>query len=58
MIGHARVLRPGEDPEIEARLAKERGAKIEGIVVIDVVGYDWNCSQHITPRYTREELGV
>jgi len=24
--------------------------------VIDVVGFDWNCSQHITPRYTREEM--
>jgi hypothetical protein len=25
-------------------------------MAIAVVGYDWNCSQHITPRWTREEI--
>jgi hypothetical protein len=24
--------------------------------VLAVVGFDWNCSQHITPRYSRTEL--
>lgn len=57
LIGHARVLKPGEDPEIEKDLVKERGARVEGVVVITVAGYDWNCSQHITPRFTREEWG-
>lgn len=57
VIGHARVLEPGEDPELEAKLARERGARVEGVIVITVAGYDWNCSQHITPRYTREEWG-
>ena len=56
VIGHARVLKPGEDPEIEKRLVKESGARVEGVVVITVAGYDWNCSQHITPRYTEEEI--
>lgn len=58
VIGHARVLRVGEDPAIEKRLVIERGAKVEQIVLITVVGYDWNCSQHITPRFTRQELGL
>ena len=57
IIGHARVLKAGEDPEIEVRLVRERGAKVESVIVIEVVGYDWNCSQHITPRFTREEWG-
>lgn len=56
VIGHARVLERGADSEIEKRLRKERGARVEGVVVIDVVGYDWNCSQHITPRYTKDEF--
>ena len=56
IIGHARVLGPGENPEIEARLVRERGAKVEGVIVIDVIGYDWNCSQHITPRFTMREI--
>jgi uncharacterized protein len=24
--------------------------------VFDVEGFDWNCPQHITPRYTAEEI--
>jgi len=56
IIGHARQLKAGEDPKINARLVTEPGAKVEGIVVIDVAGYDWNCSQHITPRFSEAEL--
>jgi predicted pyridoxine 5'-phosphate oxidase superfamily flavin-nucleotide-binding protein len=56
IIGHARVLGRGEDPEAEGKLVAERGAKVESIVVISVVGYDWNCSQHITPRFTEAEI--
>jgi uncharacterized protein len=57
IIGHARLLARGEDPKLEARLVTERGAKVESIVLITVTGYDWNCSQHITPRYKVENLG-
>ena len=56
IIGHARVLKAGENLELESQLVMESGAKVEGIVVITVVGYDWNCSQHITPRFSKEEL--
>ena len=28
----------------------------EHVVVIHVEAFDWNCPQHITPRYTQEEL--
>ncbi|MGD0445647.1 MAG: pyridoxamine 5'-phosphate oxidase family protein [Edaphobacter sp.] len=31
-------------------------AVIERIILIHVEGFDWNCPQHITPRYTVEEL--
>lgn len=30
-------------------------ARIERIVLIDVVAFDWNCPQHITRRYTESE---
>ena len=56
IIGHARILEPGENPAIESKLIPEPGAKVDRIFVLEVVGFDWNCSQHITPRYTREEL--
>jgi predicted pyridoxine 5'-phosphate oxidase superfamily flavin-nucleotide-binding protein len=31
-------------------------ASIERVFVIHVEAYDWNCPQHITPRYTTEEI--
>jgi uncharacterized protein len=31
-------------------------AFIERVYVIHIEAYDWNCPQHITPRYTAEEI--
>lgn len=57
IIGHAKLIEPGEDPALEARLRMPGlRARIERTFLIRVVGFDWNCSQHITPRYTREEM--
>ncbi len=33
-------------------------ARIERGFVITVEAFDWNCPQHITERYTLEELGA
>lgn len=30
-------------------------ARIERVAVINVDAFDWNCPQHITPRYTEDE---
>lgn len=27
-------------------------------MVISVEGYDWNCPQHITPRFTEAEIAA
>jgi predicted pyridoxine 5'-phosphate oxidase superfamily flavin-nucleotide-binding protein len=29
---------------------------IERVILINIEAFDWNCPQHITPRYTIEEL--
>jgi predicted pyridoxine 5'-phosphate oxidase superfamily flavin-nucleotide-binding protein len=56
VIGHARIVEVGDDPAVEARLrAPGYAAKVERILVVDVVAFDWNCSQHIMPRFTEEE---
>jgi uncharacterized protein len=34
----------------------EEKTPIERAFVIHVEAYDWNCPQHITPRYTAEEI--
>ena len=31
-------------------------AKVERVVYINVVAFDWNCPQHITQRYTESEF--
>ncbi len=31
-------------------------AKIERIAILHVEALDWNCPQHITPRFTQEEI--
>lgn len=57
IIGHARVVEPGTDAELESRLVESKEkAPIERMFVIDVVGFDWNCSQYITPRYSEQEM--
>lgn len=33
-------------------------ATVERTVTIEVVAFDWNCPQHITPRYTEHELAA
>lgn len=43
---------------VNARLQAEMGpfdATAERILLIRVAAFDWNCSRHITPRYTESE---
>ncbi len=55
IIGHARVVEG--DAALVARVRVDGyKAKVERVVVIAVKAFDWNCSQHITPRWTREEI--
>lgn len=54
LIGHARS---SEDPaDIAAVMPPDYAAEPERAFVIDVVGFDWNCPQHITPRFTEAEI--
>jgi uncharacterized protein len=55
VIGHARVVEGDKELEAKVRVVGY-SAKVDWVMVIDVVGFDWNCSQHITPRWTREEI--
>jgi predicted pyridoxine 5'-phosphate oxidase superfamily flavin-nucleotide-binding protein len=46
-----------EDPELMDRLAVPGyKAKIERAMILTVEAFDWNCPQHITPRYTMDEI--
>ncbi|EXS68139.1 pyridoxamine 5'-phosphate oxidase family protein [Sphingobium sp. Ant17] len=54
IIGHARSSEDAAD--IAALMPQGYAAEPERAFLIDVVGYDWNCPQHITPRFTEAEV--
>jgi len=57
ILGHARVEDARRNPDLISKLAEPDVRKIvERIFFIDVVAFDWNCSQHITPRFTAEDV--
>ncbi|MCJ2188165.1 pyridoxamine 5'-phosphate oxidase family protein [Novosphingobium beihaiensis] len=54
LIGRARI---SDDPaEIAAFTDPGYPAEPERAFLIDVTGFDWNCPQHITPRFTEAEV--
>ena len=45
------------EPELIAELETTGyKAKIERAMILHVEAFDWNCPQHITPRYTADEV--
>lgn len=57
IFGRARVVFVEDDPELVATLTRpDYEAVVERGVVVSVDAFDWNCQQHITPRYTVSEL--
>jgi predicted pyridoxine 5'-phosphate oxidase superfamily flavin-nucleotide-binding protein len=57
VLGYARVVAAAEDPLLARRLGTAAlGRKVERLVTIDVVAFDWNCPAYITPRYTVAEI--
>jgi ferredoxin-NADP reductase/predicted pyridoxine 5'-phosphate oxidase superfamily flavin-nucleotide-binding protein len=57
ILGRARIVDLRAEPETIAQLRDaDYDARIERGMVIRIEGYDWNCPQHITPRFTEAEI--
>jgi uncharacterized protein len=57
LLGHARVLDAREHADLADQLApKPLRSKVERLFLIQVISYDWNCPQYITPRFTAAEV--
>ena len=57
ILGHARVEDAREHLALVDQLAEpETRRLVERIFFIEVESFNWNCSQHITPRYTDAEV--
>src|SRR5262249_10254735 len=57
MLGRAEILE-GEPARAWIERVRDPGYKavIERVCVIRVEAFDWNCPQHITPRFTAEQI--
>ena len=57
ILGHLHAFDAQERPDLALRLAVDGyNARIERLVLVTIEGFDWNCPQHITPRYTLPEI--
>ncbi len=58
IMGIARVIDAEEEPALARELATDPSVlpRVERVFIIDVVSFDWNCPQYITPRYTEREI--
>jgi uncharacterized protein len=58
ILGRAEIHEDDADAKklMPALLVPEEKTPAERAVLIHVEAFDWNCPQHITPRYTEEEL--
>jgi hypothetical protein len=57
LLGHAETLEVGADDGLAERLAVPGvDAPVERAVRVRVAAFDWNCPQHITPRFTLDEI--
>ena len=53
----SKIIEADQDAELMQQLEMpDYKARIERLVILTVKAYDWNCPQHITPRYTLEEI--
>jgi Predicted flavin-nucleotide-binding protein structurally related to pyridoxine 5''-phosphate oxidase len=57
ILAEIEVLDLSDDPDLMAKLTVEDyPARIERAMILHVTAYDWNCPQHITPRFTLGEV--
>ena len=57
ILGHVRVEDARQHSELVAELAEpEVHRLVERLFFLDVISFDWNCPQYITPRYTAAQV--
>ncbi len=57
IYAHVEAKDLSADPEFAAKLTlPDYRAKVERGLIIHLAAFDWNCPQHITPRFSEAEL--
>lgn len=57
VMGHLRLIEPSERPDLMRQVWKG-DTSIERLMLVQVEAFDWNCHQHITPRFTLPEINA
>jgi predicted pyridoxine 5'-phosphate oxidase superfamily flavin-nucleotide-binding protein len=57
VLGRIRAVELADHSDLAAALIdQDYGAKVERGLIFEIDSYDWNCPQHITPRYTEDQV--
>ena len=56
LFGRARVIGLADQAALARLEMPDYRARVERGLLITIMGFDWNCPQHITERYTLDEV--
>ncbi len=56
MLGRIEVIKPDDSSLLAQLQVEDYRARVERGFLIHIEAFDWNCPQHITPRYTETEV--
>ncbi len=56
LLGRTRVIDAEDRENLDRLVVPDYRAAVERGLLIDVEAFDWNCPQHITPRYTEDDV--
>ena len=56
LFGRAKIVGLDDEATLSQLEASDYRARVERGFLIKVEGFDWNCPQHITERYTLDEM--
>lgn len=57
IYAHVELLSPDVDASLKQRVSNVGyKARMERIILLRLAAFDWNCPQHITPRFTESEI--
>ena len=56
ILGRARIVDANDKETLQRLSMPEYEAQVERGILISIEAFDWNCPQHITPRFTLAEI--
>jgi predicted pyridoxine 5'-phosphate oxidase superfamily flavin-nucleotide-binding protein len=57
ILARVEIVGADERPDLSKQVVEpDYKAKLERLIILHLVTFDWNCPQHMTPRYTEAEI--